>query len=224
MSTNDELYSQEQTQHLRSPQAGPPGQPGPPDADGPEFMDDFEDSIDDQLPPTQWHVGLDFGLLILRIAVGGSMLLAGLYKFGLFNSGLNADKIAAGLEQQGFSQPKLLSWVLMLTEVGGGALLIIGLLTPLAAAGMLGITASATYLARDIGYFPDLVEATPGAVIPGYQFPLLIGAGAVTLLFTGPGRVAMDLPFHWRRKPLPYGILGLLIGGGAAAAVLTLLR
>jgi putative oxidoreductase len=215
MSTNDELYSTEQTQHFRAGQPEPAG-------GSTDLLDDFEEGLDDQLPATRWHVGLDLGLLVLRIAVGGTMLLSGLYKFGLFNDFLNMDVMPESLAAQGFSQPGILSWVLVLTEVIGGGLLIVGLLTPVAAASALGVTACAVYLAKDGGYFGQVVEG--GAVLGGYQLPLLTAAGATALLFTGPGRIAFDLAFPWRKRPLPYGIVGFLLAAGGAVVVLTLFR
>lgn len=218
MSTNDELYSTEATQHFR---AAGPGEPAPAAGD-PDLLDDFEDDLDDQLPATRWHVGLDIGLLVLRIAVGGAMLLSGLYKFGMFG-GTGIDAWPAILESQGFtSQTEILSWLLALTEVAGGGALIVGLFTPLAAAGVLGVTACATYLAHKIGYFPEMHPG--GGLIEGYAQPLQIAAGSVALLFTGPGRLALDIAFPWRKRPLPYGILGLLLGAAAAIAVMALFR
>lgn len=218
MSTSDERYSSEPTQHFRAAGADQLDRP----VDGPDMLDEFEDDLDDQLPPTRWHAGLDIGLLLIRVAIGGTMLLAGLWKFGMFDSGFSVNLMADSLQSQGFSSPELLAWVLMLTEVGGGAALILGLATPLAAAGALGVTASATYLTKDIGYFGQILDG--GGTVPGYQLPLLVAALSLGLLFTGPGRISMDVPFPWRKKPLPYGVFGLLLAAAASVVVLTLFR
>lgn len=211
----------EPTQHFRA--AGSEQLDPPEVADLSEYDDGFEDDLEDHLPATRWHVGLDFGLLVLRIAVGGAMVLAGLYKFGMFNDGVvDMATLPAMLEARGFaSATEILAWVLALTEVIGGGLLIVGLLTPLAAAAILGVTATATYLDKDAGYFGEVLEQ---GIIPGYQFPLVIGAGAVALLFTGPGRIALDVAFPWRKRPVPWGIFGILLGAGSAALVLLLFR
>lgn len=172
----------------------------------------------DAKPGTRYHAGLDLGLLVLRVAVGGTILLHGLQKFGLFDGpGLGA--LPGMLEQMGFTGPTtVLAWALALTEVGAGAALIVGLFTPLAAAGVLGVMACATWLERAGGYFPEVTA--DGAALGGYYFPVLVGAGALALLFTGAGRIALDLPTPWRRKPLGFGVLGLLLAAVVSVGVL----
>lgn len=221
MSTNDELYPSEQTQHFGPAGAAEPDPRG--SAGRTDLIDPFADEeVEDDQPGTRWHAGLDLGLLVLRVAVGGSLLLNGLYKFGMFG-GPGIEAWPEILTSQGFtSQTEILSWVLALTEVGAGGALILGLLTPLAAAGVLGVTLSATYMHKDIGYFPMIVEG--GAQFPGYAHPLLIGAGALALLLTGPGRIAMDAPFAWRKRPLGFGVFGLVLAVAAALAVFALFR
>lgn len=211
MSTNDELSATaDETTQLRQQYADDQG-----------LMDDFETSLEERLPRTRWHIGLDLGLLVLRIAVGGTMLLMGLYKYGMF-SGPGIEQVSSGLSDQGFSQSTVLAWVLTVTEIGAGGALILGLFTPIAAAGVLGVTATATYLSKDLGYFGDVLEN--GSTVPGYAFALLTGAGALSLLFTGPGRIALDAPTPWRRKPLVYGLIGALLAAAASVVVLVVFR
>ncbi|MPY80941.1 MAG: DoxX family membrane protein [Actinophytocola sp.] len=215
MSTHDELYGQETTQ---VPSTG-----GRRHRDEPaHFLNDYDSVEPEEEPVTRWHSGLDLGLLILRVAVGGTAVLHGLYRYGLFG-GPGMDGVAEGLAANGFaSQTTLLAWLLAVTEVGAGGLLVLGMFSPLAAAAILSITSTAVYLHRGIGYFP-LVQVD-GAQLPGYAFPLMVGAAALALLFTGPGRIAIDVATTWRRKPVPFGIVGVLLAAGAAVAVLVLFR
>lgn len=211
----------EPTQYV--PAVGSGRQDPPRAGDDTDLLDDFDDEdLEDELPATRYHVGLDFGLLVLRIAVGGTMLLYGLHKFGMFGGpGLN--EMPQAIEAAGFtSQTKLLAWALAIGQVGGGGLLLIGLLTPIAAAAVLSITATGTYLARDIGYFP--AWAAENLQTPGYAFPLMVGAGALALLFTGPGRISLDVAFPWRKRPLAYGFIGILLAAAAVVLVLTVFR
>ncbi|MQA61157.1 MAG: DoxX family membrane protein [Actinophytocola sp.] len=232
MSTHDELYSSEPTsgyygrrnypgRHDRQDRTGAnnpkPNTPNPDDV-----LDEFESSPEEVEPATRWHAGLDLGLLILRFFLGGSMIASGLHRFGLFG-GPGIDGFAADLEASGFTRPLLLSWATAVTEVGAGGMLVLGLFTPLAAAGVLGIVASAVYLTpRDVGYYGILQE--DGAVVPGAAFPLMLAGAAAAMLFTGPGRVALDVKTPWRRRPVPFGIVGLLLAAGAAVAVIMLFR
>lgn len=215
MSTHDELYGQETTQV--------PSPGGRRHRDEPaHLLNDYDSVEPEPEPTTRWHAGLDFGLLILRVAVGGTALLHGLYRFGMFG-GPGMDGVANGLAANGFtSQSTILAYLLAVTEVGAGGLLVLGMFSPLAAAAILAINATAVYVHREIGYFP-LVQVD-GAQLPGYAFPLMTGAAALTLLFTGPGRIGIDVATTWRRKPVPFGIVGVLLAAGAAVAVLVLFR
>ena len=162
---------------------------------------------------TRWHGGLDFALLVLRVVLGGTMLGHGLQKlFGLFGGpgiGGFADALSSTF---GFTDyTTLLSWITAVTETVGGALLILGLFTPLAAAGLLGVAASVVYVQFNGGFFGE-----PS----GFEYELLLAACAFALLFTGAGRLAVDVNTPWRRKPMPYGVLGLLLAAAACVVIL----
>src|SRR5690606_14525692 len=136
---------------------------------------------DEDFVETRWHGGLDLGLLILRIAVGGAMLLKGLYKFGMFG-GPGLESVADMLARKyDFTNETTLAWVLAVAGVAAGGALFLGLFTPLAAAAILRITSCVVYLDRAVGYFPETIGANQG---PGYAYPLLIGAGSLALLST----------------------------------------
>ncbi|PXY27031.1 DoxX family protein [Prauserella muralis] len=179
--------------------------------------DDVDDVRDEQ---NRWHGGLDFGLLVLRVLVGGTMGAHGLQKlFGLFD-GPGIGGFAQALDGFGYtSQTTLLAWITALAEVGGGALLVLGLFTPLGAAAILGVAANIVYAKYTLGgrFFT-------GENGLGFEYELLLGGAAFALLFTGAGRVSIDKNTPWRRKPLPYAILGLLLAGAASAVVILLFR
>ncbi|WP_116051338.1 DoxX family protein [Amycolatopsis palatopharyngis] len=166
---------------------------------------------------TRWHGGLDFGLLVLRLVLGGTMAAHGLQKlFGAFDGpGING--FADALGGFGFtSQTTLLSWITALTELVGGLLLVFGLFTPIGAAGILGVAASIVFVKFGNGFFMGPQQ--------GFEYELLIGAGALALLFTGSGRIAVDKNTPWRRKPMPFAILGLLAAAAASVVVLVVFR
>lgn len=177
-------------------------------------------AYDEQDSSPQWHGGLSLGLLILRLVVGGTLGVHGLQKvFGLFG-GPGIDQFARVLGDQGYtSQTTILSWVGGITEIAGGGLLVLGLFTPAAAAALLAVTANAVYL-KYIGgeqYFL-------GANNTGYEYHVALAGASLALLFTGPGGAAIDMNTPWRRKPLPYGIVGLVLAAGAVVAVTLLFR
>jgi putative oxidoreductase len=156
-------------------------------------------------PSYAWHGGLDFGLLVLRLVIGGTFVAHSLQKlFGLWGGG-GIDGFATFLGQLGFSQGTLLSWVTGITELIGGTLLIIGLFTPIGAAAVLGVAANVVYIKFTDGFFD------PPA---GFEYELALAAGAFTLLFTGPGRISLDRPTPWGRRPVPLGLFMLLVSAG----------
>ncbi|EHR49544.1 putative membrane protein [Saccharomonospora marina XMU15] len=210
MNTRDDELDQ-RTTRLRSDQF---------DGSGftPEENPPFEDRLsDDEDEPNRWHGGLDFGLLILRLALGGTIGAHGLQKlFGLFD-GPGIGGFADALGEFGYtSQTTLLAWITGIAEVGGGALLILGLFTPLGAAAVLGVTASAVYVKFSGGYFLGQGQ--------GFEYEVMLSAVAFALLFTGSGRVALDKNTPWRRKPLAFGIVALLLAAAAVAVVIVLFR
>lgn len=179
--------------------------------------DDDDDDYAPARPSTRWHGGLDFGLLILRLALGGTLGVHGLQKvFGLFG-GPGVNEFARQLGEQGFAnQTTLVSWLGGLAEVAGGGLLVLGLFTPSAAATLLSVTAMSVYLTYRNGYF--LGAGT------GYEYHLVLAAMALGLLFTGPGRISLDVNTPWRRNPVPFAFLGLVLAVGAVAVVIFVFR
>jgi putative oxidoreductase len=146
--------------------------------------------------------GVDVALLLLRMVLAAGMGAHGLIKvFGLFG-GLGLERYAQVLQGFGFTRHLgLLSWVTGLTEVGGSVLVLLGLLTPMAAAGLLGISASAVFSKWSGGFFEGQGQ--------GFELELTFAVIALVLLLAGPGRLALDVHAPWGRRPLPYGLAGV---------------
>ncbi|GAA4886781.1 MULTISPECIES: DoxX family protein [Saccharopolyspora] len=177
----------------------------------------YDDEAEPGLQPERsgWNAGADLGLLVLRWTLGGIFLAHGAQKlFGAFG-GPGPEGFAGALTGMGFQQSALLALITGGTELGAGALLVLGLFTPLAAAGVLGVMASAIALNFGNGFF-----ASEG----GVEFEVVLAALALGLMFTGPGRVALDRGRVWVRRPLIFGTVSLVIAAAASAAVLLLLR
>ncbi|MGZ6973714.1 MAG: DoxX family protein [Acidimicrobiia bacterium] len=80
--------------------------------------------------------GVNAGLLILRVMVGIVMIAHG------YNHIFRGGKIAGTgrwFESLGMKPGVLHAWLASLTELGAGTMLVLGLLTPLAAAGVVGV-------------------------------------------------------------------------------------
>lgn len=95
---------------------------------------------------------LDLGLLALRIGVGGTLFAHGAQKlFGWFGGeGLN--RTGQIFDDMGFKPGRPAAVAAGLSEVGG-AMIVAGAMTPLAAAGAVGAMIGASSLHRSAGFF-----------------------------------------------------------------------
>ncbi len=169
--------------------------------------------------PLAWNGGTDIGLLLLRLGIGGVVFAHGAQKvFGLWG-GTGIAGFATNLEGLGYQQATTLSWLTGVTELIAGAFLVLGLLTPLAAAAVLAIMINAVLLKLGNGFF---VTGPKGS--DAIELSIVLGLGAACLVLTGPGRIALDNGRAWHRRPASWGVLALVIGVAAAVLVYVLLR
>ncbi len=169
--------------------------------------------------PLAWNAGTDFGLLLLRFGIGGTFFAHGMQKVTGLWGGPGIDGFARSLEDLGFQQATVLAWATGITEVVAGAFVVLGFLTPLAAAGLLAIMINAVAVKYGGGFFITS-PAGAGAV----EFDVVRGLAAAALVLTGPGRIALDNGRAWHRRPASWGVLALVIGVAAGVLVLVLLR
>ncbi|WP_224389889.1 DoxX family membrane protein [Pseudonocardia sp. ICBG1293] len=172
--------------------------------------------------PVPAHLSSDIGLLVLRVVVGACFAAAGARTLFGVAGGIGLDASAAALAGAGFvAFAGPLAWVLAVGQLVLGVLLVLGLLTPFAAAGLLAVKISAVVVALvpvlDVPLF-----ASDGA--NSLELDLLLGAGAAALVFAGAGRIAIDAGRTYQRRPLPWAVLSLLVGVAVALLVLFVLR
>jgi putative oxidoreductase len=166
--------------------------------------------VEEEKVSSTWHGGADLGLFLVRLVLGGIFIAHGSQKlFGAFG-GPGIDRFASMLASNGFRDARILSWVTGGTELAGGGLVVLGLFTPLAAAGLAAVVANVVLLKWHSGFF-----------LPpkGFEYELTLAGVATGLAFTGPGRAALDNGRGWYRHPLASGFVCLVIAGGAAAAI-----
>jgi putative oxidoreductase len=125
----------------------------------------------------------DVGLLILRAGLGAVMIAHG-YNH-IFGGGRIAGT-ARWFDGLGMRPGLLHAWTASLTELGAGGLLLLGAITPLAAAGVIGVmvVALVTNHLRN-GFF----IFRPGE---GYEYVMMLTLAAATLAGTGAGRLSID--------------------------------
>lgn len=154
------------------------------------------------------------GLLLLRVIVGLLFVGHGAQKlFGWFG-GHGIDGTADFYEQLDYPRPRTMAIVAGTTETGAGLLLALGFLTPLAAAGIIGVMVNAAVVAHaDNGLWN-----TQG----GFEYNLVLGAAAAALAFAGPGALALDGAIGWGLAGNVWGWTAVVLGIVGAGIVLAI--
>lgn len=162
-------------------------------------------------------MAMNLSLFVLRAWLGCMIMAHGLNKF--FGGGRIAGT-ARWFESIGMRPGVPNALAAATTEVGTGALLVLGLATPIAAAGLVAlmVVAIAT-VHRKNGFF----VFRPGQ---GIEYCVTIAVAAVCVGGLGPGRWSLDRAIGWWH----YGhLLGLVLAvavgvGGATLQLLTVWR
>jgi putative oxidoreductase len=159
---------------------------------------------------------IDFALLLLRCGVGAVMLA-----HGINHIRPNIDGTASWFGSMGMKPAKLHAWLASVTEIVGGLLLMLGLLTPFAAAGVVGVMFVAWAINhRGNGFF----IFNPGE---GWEYVMTLGIVGLAIGTVGPGAWSLDEAFDLNDSFV--GVNGLLIAaiggiGGGLALVLVFWR
>ncbi|MFZ2509896.1 MAG: DoxX family protein [Gordonia sp. (in: high G+C Gram-positive bacteria)] len=183
-------------------------------------------SADDHVFASTGRGTIDLGLLILRIVVGLIFVFHGLQKLTTWGwvNGMGVDGFAGFLANNaagqdaglGFNSSAVhtLSLAGGVTETVAGILLILGLLTPIAGAGALGVMIVAiTYLVTLAGGFSFFAGAG------GFEFEYLLAAAVIAIILCGPGAYSVDRRWSWSRRPAWGSVAWLVIAIAAAVAV-----
>ncbi|WP_063039415.1 DoxX family protein [Nocardia pseudovaccinii] len=124
---------------------------------------------------------VDVAIALVRLVVGATMIAHGV------NHWVGGGKIAgtarwfSGLGLRG---GVLHAWLSVVTEIGAGVLLIVGLLTPLACAAVVSVMAVAGLLAHRTNGFFVFKE--------GYEYVLVLAVVSLALGLLGPGSLSID--------------------------------
>jgi len=156
---------------------------------------------------------INLALLVFRVAVGAVMLAHGLNH--IYGGGKIAGT-ARWFESLGMRPGIVHAWLASLTEVAGGIALILGLLTPLGGAAVIGVMLVAWITNhRGNGFF----IFRPGE---GWEYVMTLTFCGLALAVLGPGEWSLDEAIGWRDDLI--GTTGLLIavlaGGGGAGLLL----
>ncbi len=120
-------------------------------------------------------------LLLVRVVVGITMIAHGINHW---KGGGRIEGTARWFSGLGLRHGKLQAWMSVVTEVGAGTLLVVGLLTPLDCAAVISVMLIAGLLAhRPHGFF---------VFKDGYEYVLVLSVISLALATLGPGRVSVD--------------------------------
>ncbi|MDI9940122.1 DoxX family protein [Rhodococcus opacus] len=147
---------------------------------------------------------VDTALMILRVTLGVVIAAHGYAKF--FRGG-RIPGTAGWFESIGMKPGRFHALLAASTEVAAGILLVLGMLTPLAAALVIALMLVAAWTVhRGNGFF---------IAGNGWEYNLVLGLSAFVLAVAGPGTVSIDHVLFGEHPPI--GVLG-----GTVAAVVGL--
>jgi putative oxidoreductase len=151
---------------------------------------------------------MDVGLLILRIVLGGFIAAHGIQKMTHLWGGGGLGAATREFRDDGFAGGAVTALMAGGTQIAAGLGVAIGLLTPIAAAGIIGVLTVAATVKVRVGFWSQ---------DGGYEYPLFLALLADALVWTGPGRFSVDhaagLSAHWNTW---VSVVATVIGFGAA--------
>jgi putative oxidoreductase len=152
-------------------------------------------------------------LLLARIALGSVFVAHGVNH--VFGGGKIAGT-ARWFEGLGMRPGIVHAWTASLTEVGAGVLVIIGLLTPLGGAGIVGVMLVA-WITNHLknGFF----IFRPGE---GWEYVMILTVLGIAIGTIGPGSWSVDGHVHALSRLWGWPGFGISLGGGAVGAAFLL--
>ena len=154
---------------------------------------------------------LDAGLLALRLGVGATLMAHGTQKlFGWFGGG-GVEGTTGAMQAMGFHPPKQSAVMAGLGETGGGALLALGLATPVGGAAAASTMLAAGSVHRPAGFF---------VMGGGYEYSAVLALTGTALAVAGPGRYSLDAATGDRLNRPWMATTALTVLGGAAGLII----
>lgn len=136
----------------------------------------------------------NLAMLILRVGLGVIFLAHGI------KHARGREKTTKWLAWLGFKQAPL-QWLLSTaTEIGAGVLLIVGLGTSLAAAGVVGIMVVAFWTVHKAAGFFITAFMKEGIDVEGWEYVFALAFTAAALAIAGPGDWSLDHQFDLDHK------------------------
>lgn len=160
------------------------------------------------------------GLMVLRAGVGAVLGAHGLQNAFGWWGGQGHDGFTRALTGLGFQHADILAWVAAGGQIAAGALLILGLFTPAAAAG------AVAYLVNGLlaNVAAQHQHGHPKFLLDGNEYHVIAIIAVLAILLAGPGLYGLDAGRGWARRPFIGSSVALLVGIGAGVGIWALLN
>ncbi|TDT17188.1 putative oxidoreductase [Ilumatobacter fluminis] len=156
---------------------------------------------------------IDLALLVFRCGIGAVMLAHGINHIW---GGGKIEGTAGWFGSMGMRPPLVQAWLASLTEIVGGALLVLGLLSPFGGAAVVGtMTVAFVINHRGNGFF----IFRPGE---GWEYVMTLGLTGMVLGAVGPGSWSLDDALDIRADLIGWTGLAISVGAGVGGAALLL--
>jgi putative oxidoreductase len=151
--------------------------------------------------------------LVFRVILGALFIGHGTQKlFGWFG-GHGPEGTGEFFEKVGLKPGKEQAVAAGAAEAASGALIALGLLTPVGSALVIGVMAGAIRTAH-AGKGPWVTEG-------GWEYPLVVGAAAMALAEAGPGPLSLDAALDIERCGTAWALAALAAGVGGSYLVMS---
>lgn len=192
---------------------------------GPDAIGEHEHHPDDDRVRAAARRGTQhLGLLVLRVGLGAVLVAHGLQKlFGWWGGqGLNGFKNS--LSGAGYQHADILTYCAAGGEIAAGVLLVLGLFTPLAAAGALAYLTNSLLAGMSAQHSGHGGRSFPFFLPNGHEYEITLIVMATAVILVGPGRYGFDAGRGWARRPFIGSFVALIVGIGAGVALWVLLN
>ena len=159
---------------------------------------------------------MQIGRLAARVLIGGLFIGHGTQKLLGWFGGPGLEGTDGMMGSLNLLPARRNSLAAGATETAGGSLLALGLATPLASAGLIGVMITAI---RKV-HLPNGPWVSNG----GWEYNAVLIGTLVALAEEGPGPVSLDSVLGMERRGPAWGIGALALGAAASAAVIELGR
>ncbi|THG31814.1 DoxX family protein [Naasia lichenicola] len=155
---------------------------------------------------------MKFGILIVRLVVGGVFIGHGLQKLKGYFDGPGLDGVEGMMKALEMHPPRRNAQAVALTETLGGAAIALGAATPAAAAGLI---ATMIVAIRKVHWSKGVWNSNGG-----FEYNAVLIAAVAAIAGSGPGKISFDALLGKSRWGALGGILAVVGGAlGSIAAV-----